>query len=56
MDIFAARKTRDTIMKMLYTHIFNFIISTANLSFKTDTCKVDRSINILDIAGFGIIC
>lgn len=57
LNAFSARKTRDTIMKMIYYHLFKFIISSVNGVFEHDLTKGNRSINILDIAGLGInIC
>lgn len=48
---FAACKARDTLSKMIYTHLFQSIVAYINRAF---TCNhQSASITILDIAGFG---
>lgn len=47
---FAARKTRDTLAKAIYFHIFNLILSSINQRFVFES---ELSASILDVAGFG---
>lgn len=54
LNVFDARQARDTVMKMIYAHLFNFIIISVNHSFRCKSSELSKSINILDIAGFGI--
>lgn len=54
LDKFAACKARDTLVKVLYVHLFQNIVNLINQTFKSEY-QFDRSasITILDIAGFG---
>lgn len=59
MSIFDARKARDTVAKLIYDHIFRFIVFRINeLSNnpdvnQTEAKEVNATVDILDIAGFG---
>lgn len=50
------RKVRDSLCKVIYANIFQYVISHINKIFGQDSrhCKeINTTISILDIAGFG---
>lgn len=58
LNSFTARKTRDTLVKSIYKHLFGFIMSSINdtlMSNSKQNQKLNTNISILDIAGFGNI-
>lgn len=52
-NIFTARKSRDTLAKAIYSHLFKIVVVFINRSFASGYNQTDQSITILDIAGFG---
>lgn len=52
MDKCLAARARDSTMKLIYGQIFQFLIDTMN-GQKSSQSSILRSINLLDIPGFG---
>lgn len=58
LDSSTARKTRDTLVKSIYEHLFQLIMSCINdtlMSNSKQNQEYNSKISILDIAGFGNI-
>lgn len=57
LNTHGAQKIRNTLAKVIYSHLFQFIVSnvTKNLVISSKSpSESDTGINILDIAGFGL--
>lgn len=51
-----AQKIRNTLGKVIYSHLFQFIVSNVNKNLVISSpSESATSINILDIAGFGLL-
>lgn len=52
LETFAANRCRDSIMKIIYEYIFEYLLDKANKMMSSTEIKKKR-ITILDIPGFG---